>query len=97
MVTTADDSEPVRLTARVRGRVQGVGFRWFARRVAQSLGLAGKAMNLPDGSVEVVAEGPRAACERFVDALRGPAAPGYVEAITAQWSTPDGMRGFRID
>ena len=41
----------------VRGVVQGVGFRWYVRREAARLGLAGYARNLPDGSVEVVARG----------------------------------------
>ncbi len=41
----------------VRGRVQGVGYRYFARKSAESLGLTGFARNLADGSVEVVAEG----------------------------------------
>ncbi len=49
----------VRLTAWVRGRVQGVGFRWWTRARALELGLAGWALNLSDGRVEVVAEGPR--------------------------------------
>jgi acylphosphatase len=47
-----------RLTARVTGRVQGVGFRWWARRQAESLGLVGWVMNADDErSVEIVAEG----------------------------------------
>ncbi len=41
----------------VRGRVQGVGFRYFVTRRAQAAGLAGWARNLPDGTVEVVARG----------------------------------------
>ena len=48
------------MTARrwiVRGRVQGVGFRWSVRRRAESLGLVGFARNLTDGGVEVVARG----------------------------------------
>lgn len=51
-----------RLTARVTGRVQGVGFRWWAHRQAESLGLVGWVMNADDErSVEVVAEGDDAA------------------------------------
>ncbi|WP_242901382.1 acylphosphatase [Actinomadura terrae] len=64
-----DDAEDVRLTAWVRGRVQGVGFRWWVRARALELGLAGSATNLRDGRVEVVAEGPRQACQRLLDLL----------------------------
>ncbi|MGH7645540.1 MAG: acylphosphatase [Gemmatimonadales bacterium] len=57
----------------VRGRVQGVGFRWFVWREAERLGLAGWVHNLPDGSVEVVAQGPEAALQDLDRALgQGP-------------------------
>jgi acylphosphatase len=57
----------------VSGRVQGVGYRAFARREAEALGLSGHAMNLPDGRVEVLAIGDAAARERLSAALaRGP-------------------------
>ncbi len=52
----------VRLTAWVDGLVQGVGFRWWVRSRAAGLGLTGTATNLPDGRVEVIAEGGRRAC-----------------------------------
>lgn len=85
----------VRLTAWVRGRVQGVGFRWWTRSRALALGLAGKATNLDDGRVEVVAEGPREACEALLAALRGPGTPGHVTLVTEQWSDPrGGLTGF---
>ena len=65
------------MTARrwvVRGIVQGVGFRWFVWREAGQLGLRGSAKNLPDGSVEVTAEGSENALQRLEQALsRGPA------------------------
>lgn len=58
----------------VSGRVQGVGYRAFVRREAERLGLAGHAINLADGRVEVVAIGPADAREALARALaRGPA------------------------
>ncbi len=51
----------MRLHAVVRGRVQGVGFRWFVRETATALGLAGRVRNRSDGTVEVEAEGDDAA------------------------------------
>src|SRR6185437_455819 len=69
---TGSGTDPVRLTAWVRGRVQGVGFRWWVRSRALELGLVGSASNLDDGRVEVVAEGPRAACERLLELLTAP-------------------------
>ena len=50
-------SGPRRLTAVVRGEVQGVGFRWAVQRQAGQLGLTGYAENLPDGTVRIEAEG----------------------------------------
>jgi acylphosphatase len=57
----------------VRGRVQGVGFRWFVVRLAERLDLAGLVRNLPDGSVEVIAEGTGGALVELEEGLsRGP-------------------------
>jgi len=85
-----------RLTALVSGRVQGVGFRWWTVQQAVTLGLAGRATNLEDGRVEVVAEGPAAACQDLLARLRGPGTPGRVGGVVVQWSTPRGdMSGFR--
>jgi acylphosphatase len=52
------------------GQVQGVGFRWNARNIARDHGLSGWVANLPDGSVEVVAEGESRELQDFVEALR---------------------------
>lgn len=54
----------------VSGRVQGVGFRAFCVRAANSLGVDGWVRNLSDGQVEVVAAGGAADLERLADALR---------------------------
>jgi acylphosphatase len=57
----------------VRGRVQGVGYRYFAQHAASSLSLSGYATNLDDGSVEVYAVGPVEALDEFAGMLhRGP-------------------------
>lgn len=100
----------MRLTAWVRGRVQGVGFRWWTRSRALELGLVGSATNLGDGRVEVVAEGLRSRCERLLELLSEqpprpppPAAPrsyyrrpGHVLGVTHQWSDARGeLTGFR--
>jgi acylphosphatase len=82
--------EPVRLTAWVRGHVQGVGFRWWTRSTALELGLVGSASNLGDGRVEVVAEGSRQQCERLLEALRGPETPGDVAGVTERWGSARG-------
>ncbi|KAA8967773.1 acylphosphatase [Mycobacterium sp.] len=80
-------AEPdVRLTAWVHGRVQGVGFRWWTRSRALELGLTGYAANSRDGRVQVVAQGPRAQCERLLSLLRGGNTPGQVDKVVADWS-----------
>ncbi|MEU3351447.1 acylphosphatase [Streptomyces sp. NPDC037389] len=91
-------SENVRLTAWVRGHVQGVGFRWFTRANALRIGdLIGFASNLSDGRVQVVAEGSRQGCERLLDWLRDGDTPGRVDGVTEIWGAPrGGYDGFEI-
>jgi acylphosphatase len=85
----------VRLTAWVRGRVQGVGFRWWTRSRALELGLTGYVANRLDGRVLVVAQGPRDACEKLLRLLQGGAAPGRVDKVVADWSgAPEDIEGF---
>ncbi|MDA2893013.1 acylphosphatase [Mycolicibacterium sp. BiH015] len=85
----------VRLTAWVHGDVQGVGFRWWTRSRALELGLTGYAANKPDGRVQVVAQGPREACERLLDLLEGGDTPGQVSKVISDWSEPaDAIAGF---
>ncbi|MCX4746579.1 acylphosphatase [Kitasatospora sp. NBC_01287] len=89
--------EDVRVTAWVRGSVQQVGFRWWTRARALEIGLTGYTGNLGDGRVQVVAEGPRAACEQLLGLLRGPGTPGRVSGVTEIWSaTGAGYDGFAI-
>ncbi|WP_344258486.1 acylphosphatase [Streptomyces sodiiphilus] len=83
--------EAVRMTAWVRGRVQGVGFRWFTRARALAIGdLRGFALNREDGRVQVVAEGPRESCEKLLAWLREGDTPGAVTGVTEIWATPRG-------
>jgi acylphosphatase len=87
--------QPARLTAWVRGRVQGVGFRWWVRRNALELGLLGYAENLTDGRVKVVAEGGRNGLAELLGRLEGPGAPGQVAQVTHRWDDPrGGFTGF---
>jgi acylphosphatase len=90
-----DPTEAVRLTAWVRGHVQGVGFRWWARSRALELGLTGAATNLADGRVEVVAEGSRSDCEHLLEHLRSGRTPGRVDSVVERWSQSGGtFTGF---
>ena len=92
---TQPPEDAVRLGAWVHGRVQGVGFRWWTRARALELGLTGFAANKPDGRVHVVARGPRAACERLLELLRGGATPGTVDLVVDDWSEAgDPIEGF---
>lgn len=85
----------MRLVAVVRGRVQGVGFRWWTRSRALELGVQGWARNLADGRVEVVAEGPRHRCLELLKMLRGAEAPGRVDAVGERYEPPrGGLDGF---
>ncbi|WP_367136301.1 acylphosphatase [Saccharothrix sp. HUAS TT1] len=95
MAVVAGAEGAVRLTAWVRGHVQGVGFRWWTRARALELGLVGSASNLRDGRVEVNAEGPEAACRELLTALRSGATPGRVDSIVERWSAArGGLTGF---
>ncbi|MEP6999527.1 MAG: acylphosphatase [bacterium] len=79
------------LHLRISGRVQGVGFRWFAREEARRLGLSGWVTNLPNGDVEVAAGGEASSLDRLRRALHvGPtgAAVSSVEVIGGELPTP---------
>ncbi|MCS6988241.1 MAG: acylphosphatase [Chloroherpetonaceae bacterium] len=59
-----------RLHAIANGRVQGVGYRWFVQRAAERLGVKGWVRNLPDGTVELEAEGDSEALDALVTELK---------------------------
>jgi acylphosphatase len=94
-MTSADD---VSLHAVVRGRVQGVGYRDFVERRAQSMSLTGYVRNLPDGrSVEVAAEGSRDALERLIEKLSDGPGMSVVQSVETHWGPATGQyRGFEV-
>lgn len=81
-----------RLSARVHGRVQGVGYRMFALESARRHRVTGWVRNMPGGTVEVLAEGDETALtELLTELYRGPIV-GHVRDIEVEWS--DGPRQF---
>jgi acylphosphatase len=77
------------------GAVQGVGFRYTVQGLAGGFAVAGYVRNLPDGRVEMVAEGAADQVERFLAAVAQSMAAYIQETVTAE-ETPAGMTGFRI-
>ncbi len=89
-MSNAGSQTPYRMTVWVAGDVQGVGYRAYARRRAQMLGLRGFARNLADGSAQVVAEGPRDLLEQLlVELRRGPSLAQVTDARVV-WGEPTG-------
>src|SRR5262245_8106354 len=86
-------TEPTRLEARVRGRVQGVGFRYFVLERADHLEISGWVANERDGTVSVLAEGPRGELERLLADLEAGPPGARVERVDASWSMATG--GFQ--
>jgi len=90
------DDGDIRLSARVFGVVQGVGFRFWTMGKAEELGLTGLVKNLDDGSVSVIAEGPAVQVEALLDWLKSENTPGRVERVEDTLSAAEGaFRGFK--
>ena len=79
-------NDPAAVNVIVHGRVQGVYYRDFARRRAAELGLAGYARNLPDGTVEVRAEGEREQLHQLIGHLENGPPAARVEKVVTDWS-----------
>ncbi len=84
-----DPTTEVRLDVTIRGRVQGVGFRYYVLRRAVDLGLVGWVMNT-DRSVRCVVEGPRAPVEQLLEMVMVGPAGALVEEVRPTWSAPTG-------
>jgi acylphosphatase len=80
---------------RYSGQVQGVGFRYTAQRLAAGYPVGGYVRNLPDGDVELVAEGPAEQVEAFLAAVAERMA-GSIERTTVRDAPAGGQPGFRI-
>ncbi|HLG68955.1 MAG TPA: acylphosphatase [Chloroflexota bacterium] len=87
-----------RLQVSLHGTVQGVGFRWWARRQAQLLGCTGYVRNDPSGTrVELVAEGPRETLEQLLDRVKEGPSGARVTHVEAEWQENTGEFGqFQI-
>ena len=82
----------------VRGRVQGVGFRWFVEREAHTLGVFGWVRNNYDGSVEVLATGTREQLTGLRRKLQQGPRAARVDAVDESEAQPDaGLTTFRIE
>ena len=88
--------ETIRRRLVVHGKVQGVFFRDSTREAARNEGVAGWAANRPDGSVEVVLEGPADAVESVVGYCRRGPSSAEVDAVDEHEETPEGLTGFQI-
>lgn len=90
-------ADRLRLVATVRGSVQGVGFRWFAKREAARLGLEGWVVNQSDGSVEVVAEGqPDQLGQLVLQLWEGPAASSVSDVQVRHEPARGNIIGFTV-
>ena len=79
------------------GHVQGVGFRYTAKTIAAGFEITGAVRNLPDGRVELVAEGTREELEAFRKAIREAGLAGFIRDENINWSgAQNEFRGFEI-
>jgi len=86
-----------RLTIFFSGRVQGVGFRYTTKSVACGFEVTGTVRNLPDGRVELLAEGERGELEEFRRAIQDSEVGRFVRQEEAHWSeVKNEFRGFEI-
>ncbi len=78
--------EPIsQVLLEISGRVQMVGFRYYAQRQAQKMGITGYVRNMPNGSVEISAEGPRDILDRFISAMKEGPPSAVVHRVLQKW------------
>ena len=89
-------TERIAVRFQISGRVQGVGFRYFALRQARGIGIGGWVKNLPDCRVEAHAEGPEPEIRQFAAALRQGPPLSRVDAVTEHAAPGEGAATFKI-
>ena len=90
-------SEIVRIHVMIEGRVQGVGFRFFAKEHAQRLGLTGWVRNTFDGQVEAQAEGSKQNIDIWISHLQNGPQSAFVTHISKEWlETLGKFKNFKI-
>ncbi|MFT4048713.1 MAG: acylphosphatase [Solirubrobacterales bacterium] len=87
--------ETVHAIVIAHGRVQGVFYRDTIRRAAVEFGVAGSAVNIPDGRVECHFEGTRADVEAMIEVAREGSSSASVRELRVSWSEPTGLTGFQ--
>jgi acylphosphatase len=86
-----------RVVVHYSGRVQGVGFRATARHIACGYEVTGAVRNLPDGRVEIIAEGAKAELKAFLEAIAQSELSGFIARQAESWQPAQGnLRGFVI-
>jgi acylphosphatase len=91
------DASRRRMTVLYTGNVQGVGFRYTARTVAAGFEIVGRIRNLPDGSVELIAEGLTDELNAYRSALRDSGLAGFIKDERVEWDEAQHQfRNFEI-
>jgi acylphosphatase len=86
-----------RVSVHYSGRVQGVGFRYTVKTVVTGFDVMGTVRNLPDGRVELIAEGDRTELEAFLEAIRDSGLGSHIRDESVSWiGATGGLRGFHI-
>ena len=94
MPNPSQQQEQIRVHVFVTGRVQGVGYRFSTMDEANRLGINGWVRNLPDGRVEALFEGSKAAVEEMISWCRQGPRTAVVKDVAVEYEEPEGLQGF---
>lgn len=87
-------NSPRQVRVRYEGDVQGVGFRYTVRKIANQMGVPGGVENLPDGAVQLVAEGTENLLKQFLLQIRTSRVGVYIANEQITWGEPEELSGF---